>query len=88
MLLCELAVIEAFACGIACVDRLDGLDGLVRVDVTRTLAERGALWVAAAWGLAEDPDLDALAEALEVSLVWVEDGNARLIPAAAGEAAA
>lgn len=86
IMLAQLAIVEAFACGVAVLDRLDCLDGARRVAVVQSL---GNVLAAAAYGIAGEPPLDAMAAAMApVALVWVEGGAARVVEAGSARAAA
>jgi len=69
------------------IDGLDKLDGGLKGDIFQVLSERltngetqESIWLAGAYGLGGDPDLDALAGALDpFALVWVENGTARIV---------
>lgn len=71
------------------IDGLDKLDGGLKGAIFQVLSERLAnsqttesIWLAGAYGLGGDPDLDALAAALApFGVVWVENGAAKLVSA-------
>lgn len=57
------------------VDDLDGLDGAHKPIVFQKLGA-GQSWVSAAWGLPGEPDVDAIAKALNAHVVHIKNGEA------------
>lgn len=74
--LMEWAVTCIASQAVACVDDLDALSGHFKSIVIPQIAARetGTTLAAATWGVPGTPDVDALSEAMGVSVVWVEQG--------------
>jgi len=81
----QIAVAAAYSNGLIVVDDVEGMDGFNRLALVSMLQTDGpeimdgrALWFAAAYSIPDDPDVDAMREAMRpLALVWVENGTTK-----------
>jgi len=84
LLVCQLAIAEAFGQGMIVLDRLDALDGEWKIEVlSRINALGGDCILAGAWGMAGQPVSQGLIDFIApASVAWIANGGGYIIAGA------